>query len=97
MEIVRLYEPASTDGYTHSGDGVYYLDESVARSVGKNRHGNYSVDPLLHLAIEIIKGDYLRLVSSHPVHLADSEKAKDEIREKALSKLSDEEKELLGL
>lgn len=98
MEIVKIYESASTDGYTHTGDGLYFLDETIAIAVAKNKHGSYSVNPILHKGIAIDdKGGYILVYSDKPIALADSEAEKECIRMSAISKLSKEECEVLGI
>ena len=97
MDIIKIYEPASTDGYTNDGDGVYFLEISLAIAAGRKKHGNYRSEPFEHLAIEVETGRYLLLKSSEPVIMADSEEYKTKIKLAALEKLSKEEKELLGL
>lgn len=97
MKIVTLYESAQTDGYTEEGTGKFFLDEDLARAISIQNHGGYAVKPLQHNAIEI-DGKYLLLKSSHPVILAtDTERLNQRLRENALSKLTSEEIEVLGL
>ena len=97
IKIIKIYEPTSTDGYTNEGDGIYFLESSLARIAGENKHGNYASEPLEHLAIEVEKGQYLLIKSSERIVLADSEEYKTKIKLAALGKLTKEEKELLGL
>lgn len=97
MDIVKLYETASSDGYSSSGDGLYFLDKTVAISVGKNKHGNYASGPLEHNGVKVSKDGYLLIQRIDPIVLADSEAHKEKIRQSALKKLSSEEKEILGI
>lgn len=97
MEIINIYESASTDGYTSTGDRKYFTEKSLAIAYGKNKHGNYVTDPICYYAINIPDDGYLILASKDPVFLADSEEEKKKIKDHALSKLSSEEREVLGI
>lgn len=94
---IFLYEPASTDGYTSSGDGIYFLDETSAQGRANLRHGSYAVAPIRHYAIEDGKGRYYLLKQSRPVPIADSKQATEDIAKAARAKLSKEELKALGL
>ena len=97
MEIIEIYETASSDGYTDSGDRLYYLDLSIAKIAGRNKHKNYASGPIHHFAIKFDKDRYLILKSEKPVIIADTKTAIAEARKSALNKLNKEEQELLGL
>lgn len=97
MKIITLYETAYTDGYNHFGDANFFLDESIAKASTRMKYKGYAVDPIKHSAVMISKDTFLLLKSPDPVYLAGSELEKLRIRENALSKLSKEEKEILGL
>lgn len=97
MEIVKIYESASSDGYTSTGDRLYFLDEKIATAISKRKHGTYSTESIQHLGVKVNDGEYLLVISEKPIALADSEAAKEKIRQSALSKLSKEEQEILGL
>lgn len=97
MEIVKLYETASTDGYTRKGENLYFIEEDIAKLAGKDKHGNYAVNPICHLGIKYSNDEYLLLASDKPVALANSETARQKLKKNALKKLTKEEKELLGL
>lgn len=96
-EIVTLYEPASSDGYSSKGDGKYYLESHVATAQGKQRHGNYASSNFEHPAIKGDAGKFWLLKQTTPVVLADSAEAQAEIKKAALAKLSAEERKVLGL
>lgn len=95
--ITLLYEPASSDGYSHTGDGEFYLCESTAQQVGRNRHGGYSVDPIQHDAYQFEPGNYLLLRSTQPVAVVGTAQATQHIDKAALNKLTAAEREALGL
>ncbi len=96
-EIIKLYEPTSSDGHSSTGDGVYFLDIELARMTSEQKHGNYASSPIMHLGIEIEKDKYLLLKQEKPVLLANSESAISEVKKNAISKLSEEEIDILGL
>ena len=53
--LKEIYESASTDGYTHSGDGTFFTDLLGATMYAKTKYGNYAVKPIEYAAIE--RGD----------------------------------------
>lgn len=97
MNVIEIYESGSTDGYKHFGDNKYFLNESMAKAYAKNKHGNYCIDPIKHFAINAGDEKYYLLKSESPINLANSEAEKLKIKESALSKLSSEEREILGV
>ena len=97
MKNVTLYEPASSDGYVPYGAGFYFLDEGLAKQWAINKHGAYAVDPIIHNAVEREDGRFLILKSTEAVSVMNTAQLKEDIRLKALSKLSPEEREVLGL
>jgi hypothetical protein len=101
LEIVKLIESASSDGYKPSGDGNFFLDCSLATAFAKGKYGNHA-DIIEHWAVKESEDSYYILGSwclnmPEPVALFNSEAAKNQIKEKALSKLTEEEKKILGL
>jgi len=97
VEKVTIYEIAETDGYRPCPRGIFLFKKAEAILLTKHLYGNYRADPIPHNALRAKDNDFYLLKSEKPVFLYDSEKAKEEIKEKALAKLTDEEKELLGL
>lgn len=97
MEIIKIYESASSDGYSATGDRLYFLDEAIATATAKRKHGNYSTTSFQHFGVKVSNDEYLLVVSEKPIVLADSEMAKEKIRQSALSKLSKEERDVLGI
>lgn len=97
IKIVTIYESASTDGYTGFGDGIFFTEKNLAENRSKSKHGNYSTRPFSHLAIEIETGKYILVKSENPVCIEDGVAEKEAQKQNALSKLSDYEKEILGL
>ena len=97
MEIIKIYETASSDGYTNTGDKLYYLDLSIAKITSLNKHKGYQINPIKHFGIKVDNDTYLLLKSEEPIIIADTKTAIAEVRKTALNKLTNEEKELLGL
>lgn len=97
MEIQKIYETASTDGYTHNGDGLFFLSETIATATGKNRHGSYSAGPICHYGIEVEPDKFLLLKSIKPIVLANSDAAINDAKKAALEKLTIADREILGL
>lgn len=98
--IINIYESTSTDGYTDSGDGRFFLSQSEAETAGKLRHSGWSSRPKTHTVFKCDDGGFLLLARKSPVYLENSPQlaqlAQRE-KENALNKLSDREKEILGL
>lgn len=97
MKIISLFEPASSDGYKHFGDGVFHLSASNADQAAKNKHGGYAVEPIKHDAIEFEDGRYLLLKSTKPVSIVGTTQATEDIAKAALEKLTPAERVALGL
>jgi hypothetical protein len=97
MKIVTLYESASTDGYTATGDRLFYLDQGQAQAQSRAKHGGYSTLPLEHSAVATEDGRYLLLKSTRPVSLAGSTQAVEDLAASALKKLTTDERRALGL
>jgi hypothetical protein len=95
--ITLLYEPASSNGYSHTGDGEFYLCESTAQQVGLNRHGGYAVAPIQHDTYQFEPGRYLLLRSTQPVAVVGTAQATQHIAKAALGKLTPAERKALGL
>lgn len=96
IKIVTLYEPQSTDGYRSFGEGVYFKIKTLADNYAKNKHKSYAYLSEEHKAI-VDGEDYYLLKSEFPVYVEGSEKADEQKRKSALSKLSEEDKKVLGL
>jgi hypothetical protein len=97
MNIVQLYEPTSTDGYTDRGDGRLFKTQGEAEAAGKNKWNAYASRSLTHHALECPDGRYLLLKSATPVSLHKSPQATEDIAAAALKKLTAEERAALGL
>lgn len=97
MNITTLHEPASTDGYKHSGDGTYFLQRDHALQVALTRHGGHAVEPLQHSAVETEDGRFLLLKSATPVSIEGTQQATEDIVANALKKLTPAEIAALGL
>jgi hypothetical protein len=97
MNIVTLYESQSTDGYTHSGDGVYFITEVAAEQHAQVVHGAYAATPMPRKAILCEDGRYLLLKSDRPISIKNSKQAKEDFKNKALAKLTKAEREALEL
>lgn len=97
MKIVTIYEAQHTDGYSHFGGGVYFLSESEAASWSKTKYGGYAVAPQPIAAIDDGNGRYYILKSVKPVSILGTQQAKEDLAKAALSKLTKEEIEALGL
>lgn len=96
IKIVTLYEPQSSDGYGSFGDGVYFKTETLADNYSKNKHKAYASYSKDYKAI-VDGEDYYLLERETPVYVEGSNKSKERKREIALSKLSEEDKKVLGL
>ncbi len=97
MEIITIYESASSDGYHHTGDGEFYLDKELADQAAKNRHAGYAVPSTAYAAIKTPDGRYLLLRSITPVSIVGTTQAIEDIAKAAMAKLSDTELAALGL
>lgn len=97
MKIIKLYEVASSDGYHDRGEGRYYLSESEAKTAGELKNQGWSATPIKHNAVQNDDGGYFLLTNTNPVYLEGSPQLEEEKKKKALSKLTKEEKKLLGL
>ena len=96
MKIITLYESGSTDGYTDSGSGMFYLLEHEARSHAENKHGCYG-RVITHNSVAEIDGEYYLLKRATPIVLANTLEQIKELKELAMSKLTDADKRVLGL
>ena len=96
MEIIILYETASSDGYTPTGDEIFYLNNLDAIAKSQIMHGAYTCSPIRHNAIKTDDGRYLLLKSTTPISIADSSQAKEDIVKHALQKLTDAERMTIG-
>lgn len=93
IKLVTLYEPRSTDGYRSFGEGCYFKMSSSAEDYSRKKNGAYSASNKEHKSI--VDGDNLK--SGSPVYVEGTEKADEQKRKLALSKLSEEDKKVLGL
>lgn len=91
MKPIKLYEPASSDGYKPSGDGIFFLEESAALMSSQKRHGGHSTSPIHHHALENTDGRFFLLKSASTVALANSEHARRDLAATARAKLTKEE------
>ena len=96
MTTYTLYESASTDGYTTSGDGKYFLSEKDAGSHAYYKHGGHG-RVISHHYIIRINEEYYKLVSPNPVVLYGSKQYTELLKQRAFDKLTREEQEALGL
>lgn len=97
QQIKKLYESTHTDGYHNIGDGHFYASQHLADKHAKERHGNHCSVSRLHYAVELQPGHFYILESLHPVHLYDTDEWKEDKKQKALEKLTEDEQQLLGL
>lgn len=94
MNIVTLFEPASSDGYKLSGDGTYYLSEHLADAQAKQ--STHAAGSIPHAAVEIgLSGTYLLLKSTEPVTIVGTSAARAAVAAVAEKKLSAAEIESL--
>ena len=96
MKITTLFESASSDGYTTTGDGKYFSDFNDADDHAYLKHGGHG-RVLTHNSIGIIDDEYYALVSTTPIVLYGSDKYDKLIRKTALEKLTVEDRKVLGL
>lgn len=96
MKIVKLYESGTTDGYTTSGSGMFYLCEYEAKTYTENKHKGYG-RIITHDNVAEIDGEYYLLKSRYPITLASTIEAQQKLRETILNKLTEEEQRILGL
>lgn len=97
MEFVKIYESRYTDGYTPHGDGVYFLNPNLALNYSKEKHSGYYILPAEHIGLATGNGDGEYFIIQKTITINKSYANKQKKREEALNKLTQEEKELLGL
>lgn len=97
MEVIELYETASTDGYKQHPDGKFFESKFKAVAYGKNKYGYHSTEPIAHFAISDGDGNYYLLQQKESIQLADSKAEMEKVKRAALSKLTIEERQVLGL
>ena len=97
MNIIQIYESASTDGYKSFGDGVFFDTSTGANAFAKQKHGGYAVDALKHLSIMDKDGRYYLLKDTNPISLYGSRQAGEDMAKAALAKLTPEERKALGI
>lgn len=99
MDIIEIYESASTDGYSMFGDKKYFYKKCDADEYSKLKHGKFFGRSLLRRGLSTGSEDEFYLFKEDPVIIViENTKAMDEkLKEIVLSKLTDKEKELLGL
>lgn len=96
MKIIKLYESGTTDGYTTSGEGMFFVNEYEAKSYVENKHHGYG-RVITHDNVAEIDGEYYLLKRRSPITLASTIEAQKKLKEEILKKLTDEEKKILGL
>ena len=96
INIVTLYQPQYTDGYRNYPMEFYFETKHQADGKAIAVHGDYATLPKEVKAV-CDEGSYYILAKETPVYLHDSDMDKERRRQEALGKLSDEERELLGL
>jgi len=96
MKIVTLYQPQFTDGYTDFPMDVYFDNNEEANIYAKVNHGSYSVNckPVKAICEE---GEFYILQQEAPVYLHNSDLDKEKRKQELLDKLSQDERELLGV
>ena len=96
-KLITVYESTSTDGYRNDGDGRYFSSSAAAVNAAKTRHGAHGSGPRSYPAIEL-DGEVYLLQGKYPIDLDFVKGTRREIiKVRALAKLNDEEKEVLGL
>ncbi len=96
IKIVTIYEPQYSNGCRNFGEGVYFKTETLADNYSKNKHKAYASYSKDYKAI-VDGEDYYLLKIESPVYIEGSEKADEQKRKEALSKISEEDKRVLGL
>lgn len=96
IKIVAIYEPQYSNGCRNFGEGVYFKTETLADNYSKNKHKAYASYSQDYKAI-VDGEDYYLLERETPVYVEGSNKSKEQKRKLALSKLSEEDKKVLGL
>ncbi len=97
--IIQIFEVATSQGNIGEpqvGTGEFFLSKKLCEVKGKSDHGCYSCVNV-HNSIHIPGEGYFLLAQDKPVKLANSENVKQEVIQKALAKLSPEERELFQL
>ncbi len=94
-ELVTMYQYGHSDGYTHSYTSALYRTSAAAKLAGEMAHGNYAVGPKSVCCIKLDNG--IVYIVDGPWSTADEVEAKKLAVKHAMSKLTLEEIDLLGL
>ena len=96
MKIVTLWQPQHTDGDRYYPEDVYFQTLHEADAYTREKYGAYGAGPKEVKAI-CENGEYYLLQQESPVYLHNSDLDKEKRKQEVLSKLSPEERELLGV
>jgi hypothetical protein len=97
MNIITLYRPCSTDGYTHFPEDIFFDNSLESARYAKEKHGGYAVDSSAVKAIEGEPGYYYLLSRETPVTIHGSLEFGEQARQAALGRISPQDKAILGL
>jgi len=97
IETTTIYEEAYTNGYRSIGTSRFFKDENRANQAAKIKHGHHGTSCLKHIAISDNEGRFYLLKQANPISIAGTRQAREDIAKVALDKLSEAEKDALGL
>lgn len=95
MKIIEVFQSGSTDGYRDTLTGNYHLTKQAAEVEAHAEHGSYGITGT-KLAIRLDDGTLYLLASRDPIAIVGTDAYKKILRDKALSKLTEAERDALG-